>query len=81
MSFGLGVLSLGAVLLTASCSSSKTRLRVMNAVVDESNLDLLVDGTSAATNIAYGTSDGYHAITSGSRHIQIEPFRNQLALD
>jgi Domain of unknown function (DUF4397) len=73
MSFGLGLLSLGAVLLTASCGSTKTQLRVMNAVVDEPNLDLLVDGTASATSIAYGTSDGYHSITSGSRHIQIEP--------
>ena len=72
-SLAVGLLALGAVLLTASCGSSKTQLRVMNAVVDEPNLDLLVDGTSAATNIAYGTSDGYHSIASGSRHIQIEP--------
>src|ERR1700751_4769866 len=73
MSLGLGILTLAAVLLTAGCGSSKTQLRVMNAVLDESNLDLLVDGTSSATNIAYGTSDGYHSIASGSRHIQIEP--------
>jgi Domain of unknown function (DUF4397) len=73
MSLGLGLLTLAAVLLSAGCGSSKTQLRVMNAVLDESNLDLLVDGTSSATNIAYGTSDGYHSIASGSRHIQIEP--------
>jgi Domain of unknown function (DUF4397) len=73
ISLAVGLLALGALLLTASCGSSKTQLRVMNAVVDEPNLDVLVDGTSSATNIAYGTSDGYHSITSGSRHIQIEP--------
>jgi hypothetical protein len=55
MEVEVGLLALDAVLLTTSCGSSKTQLRVMNAVVDEPNLDLLVDGTSAATNIAYGT--------------------------
>jgi len=51
----------------------KTRMRMMNAVPDESNLALLIDGTSIAGNVAYGTSTGYMNVNSGSRHMQIEP--------
>jgi hypothetical protein len=51
----------------------KTRMRMMNAVPDESNLALLIDGTSVAGNVAYGTSTGYMNVNSGSRHMQIEP--------
>lgn len=45
----------------------------MNAVPDEPSLDLLIDGTTNTSNITYGTSTGYQSISSGSRHIQIEP--------
>ena len=51
----------------------KTRIRMMNAVPDGSNLALLIDGTSVAGNVAYGTSTGYMNVNSGSRHMQIEP--------
>jgi len=45
----------------------------MNAVPDEPGLDLLIDGTISDSNISYGTSTGYQSVSSGSRHIQIEP--------
>lgn len=45
----------------------------MNAVPDEPSLDLLIDGTTSDSNISYGTSTGYQSVSSGSRHIQIEP--------
>jgi Domain of unknown function (DUF4397) len=62
------------IVFAAGCSQGgKTRLRVMNAVVDEPSLDLLVDGNTTSSNIAYGTSTGYQSVSSGSRHIQIEP--------
>lgn len=63
-----------ALLFAAGCSEGgKTRLRVMNAVPDEPSLDLLIDGTTSDSNISYGTSTGYQSVSSGSRHIQIEP--------
>ena len=45
---------------------------MVNAVPDESNLALLVDGTSVAGTVAYGTSTGYMKVSSGSRHVQVE---------
>jgi hypothetical protein len=45
----------------------------MNAVPDEPSLDLLIDGTTSDSNISYATSTAYQSVSSGSRHIQIEP--------
>lgn len=64
----------GIVAFLAGCSSgSKTRFRVVNGVVDESDLNVLNDGTSVASNLAYGTSTGYLSAHAGSHQIQIEP--------
>ncbi len=61
-------------------SGSKTQFRIMNAIPDESGLDLLVDSTSVATNVAYGTSSSYQAVQSGSRTLQINPAGGSNAL-
>ena len=45
----------------------------MNAVPDESSLNVLVDSTSVSSNLAYATSTGYQSITSGSHQIAIAP--------
>ena len=69
-----GILCLGIVLLSVGCGGGgKTRFRLMNAVPDESNLDVLVDNATVASNIAYGTSTGYQSAKSGSHQVQIEP--------
>jgi hypothetical protein len=44
----------------------------MNAVIDESSVDVLLDGTKVATE-AYGVAPTYISVSSGSRHLQIEP--------
>lgn len=63
-----------AAVLAVSCGGSgSTRIRMVNAVPDQTNLALLIDGTSVAGNVAYGTSSGYMKVSSGSRHVQIEP--------
>ena len=46
---------------------------MMNAVPDETNLELLVNSTSVANNVAYGTSNGYQTVKSGSQQVVIEP--------
>jgi hypothetical protein len=69
-----GLLCLGTMLLTLGCGGGgATRFRMVNAVPDESNLDVLVDSTTVATNIAYGTSTNYQSVKSGSRQVQFEP--------
>jgi hypothetical protein len=45
----------------------------MQASPDESSVDVLVDGKTAASNVAYATATGYLTVGSGSRHLQVEP--------
>lgn len=64
---------LGVAVFHFGCSSgSKTRFRVVNAVVDESDLNVLEDGNSVNSNLAYGTSTGYLSAHAGSHQIQVE---------
>jgi len=68
------VLGLGTILLMAGCGSGgNTQFRLMNAVPDESSLNVLVDSTSVSSNLAYGTSTGYLSESSGSHQVAIEP--------
>ena len=68
------ILGLGTILLLVGCGSGgNTRFRLMNAVPDESSLNVLVDSTSVSSNLAYGTSTGYLSEKSGSHQIGIEP--------
>lgn len=68
------ILVLGTVFLLVGCGSGgNTRFRLMNAVPDESSLDVLVDSKSVSSNLAYGTSTGYLSESSGSHQIGIEP--------
>src|SRR6202158_4198293 len=69
-----GVLSLGLCLLIVGCGGGgKTRFQFVNAVPDVTNLDLLIDSTAVASNVAYGTTTGYQNTQSGSHNTQIEP--------
>ncbi len=69
-----GILGLGTLLLIGGCGGGgSTRFRLMNAVPDESSIEVLVDSTSVSSNLAYGTSTGYLSEKSGSHQIGIEP--------
>ena len=72
----------GIFLLLAGCGGGvgSTRSRFMNAVPDESNLDVLVDSTSVSSNLGYGTSTGYQSVKSGSHQVAIEPSGSSTAL-
>ena len=68
------ILGLGTIFLLVGCGSGgNTRFRLMNAVPDESSLNVLVDNTSVSSNLAYGTSTGYLSEKSGSHQVGIEP--------
>jgi hypothetical protein len=74
MSLYVCILGLGTILVLVGCGSGgNTRFRLMNAVPDESSLNVLVDSTSVSSNLAYGTSTGYLSEKSGSHQIGIEP--------
>ncbi len=69
------------LVLIAGCGGGgQTRFRMMNAVPDETNLELLVNSTSVANNVAYGTSNGYQTVKSGSQQVVIEPSGTSNAL-
>jgi trimeric autotransporter adhesin len=64
----------GLALFASSCgSSNKAHLRLLNAMVTESSLDMLIDGSNVASNVGYASASGYISVNSGSRHVQIEP--------
>ena len=67
-------LLLSAILLLSGCGSSgSTHLRLANALSSQSGLTLLIDGNNDANAVAYGTGSGYLSVSSGSRHVQVEP--------
>jgi hypothetical protein len=63
-----------AIILMVGCggSSSDTtqQLRIVMASPDAPPVDILIDGTQAATSVAYMNSTAYLPVKSGSRHIQ-----------
>jgi len=75
LSTGIGVLFLSAAaLLTVGCGGGdKTKLRILNAIPDQANINVLLGGTTTFNNVAYATANDYTSTGSGSRHIQVEP--------
>ncbi len=72
---------MGTVVGITSCGGGvQTRFRLMNAVPDQSSLDVLVDSTSVSSNLAYGTSTGYQSVKSGAHQVAIEPSGSSNAL-
>lgn len=45
----------------------------MQGSPSESAVNLLVDGKTLASNVPYATATAYSSLSSGSRHLQIEP--------
>ena len=70
-----GMVCFGTVLLLAGCGGGggSARSRFMNAVPDESSLEVLVDSTAVSSHLAYGTTTGYQSAQSGSHQVAIEP--------
>jgi len=63
----------GLLAFTLACGSSSTKMRLVNASPDESSLDLLVDSKTVASSVTYATASAYQGVSSGSRHLQVEP--------
>jgi len=64
----------------SSSTSSTASLRVFQGSPDAPLVNLLVDGKTVASNIAYGGNSGYISVTSGSRHVQVEPASGSTAI-
>lgn len=72
--FGAGVVLLACALFTVGCfSSSHGSVRLVNGTLDNTaGLDLLVDNSSKATGVAYGTASPYVSVSTGSRALQAD---------
>jgi hypothetical protein len=77
LSKAAALLALCGIFFALGCGgggiSDKTNFRVMNATPDQTSITALLDGTSFASSVAYGSSSSYTETDSGSRHLQVEP--------
>jgi len=56
-----------------SAAGADAMVRFLQASPDAPLVNVLVDGTSVAGNLAYGNASGYISVKAGSRHIQVVP--------
>jgi len=66
------LVGLSLTLFTAGCGSSSANARLLNAFPTQPDLDMLINGKSVASSVAYGTASGYVSVGSGSQHLQVE---------
>ncbi len=71
-SLALATFTLVMVFVTTGCGSGSARVRLMNAFVGQSSLDMLMNNQSAATGVVYGAASGYVSTSSGSETLEIE---------
>ena len=70
--FAIGLFTLAAIFLTVGCGTSISRVRLMNAFVGQSSLDMLINSKTVASGVIYGSASGYTSVSSGSPNLQIE---------
>lgn len=62
----------GATIFTAGCGDNgHAQLRVVHASPDAPNVDVLVDGKTVLTNVAYEAASSYLPVSAGSRKIEV----------
>jgi Domain of unknown function (DUF4397) len=67
------LLCFGLLAFALACGGSSTKIRLVNASPDESSIDLLVDSKTVASSVTYATASAYQGVSSGNRHLQVEP--------
>lgn len=63
----------GIAALAISCGSDHAEVRFVHASPDTPPLDVLIDGKSVATNLAFGSvfpASGYQSVTAGNRRVE-----------
>ena len=61
---------------TASCGSSNSRFRLVHAIADGQPVDVLIDGKTVESSVAFDTvtpTSGYLSVSSGSRKLEVRP--------
>jgi hypothetical protein len=64
-------LLISLLFITSGCGHSQARLRVVNALLNSSSLDIVVNSKTLASNIAYSTASKYVFVNAGSSSVQI----------
>jgi len=64
----------------SSSSSVTGQLRFVQASVDAPAVNLVVDGTTLATNLAYSNISDYQSVKTGPRHVQVVPVNSGAAI-
>ena len=68
----VAVLTLVLMILTTACGSSNANIRLLNAMTSQSSLDLVVDGKTVSSSVAFASGSSYASTSSGSHHLQAE---------
>ena len=72
-SLALATLTLALVLVAAGCGGSSTaQVRLMNAFLGQSSVDMLISSKNVASGVIYGSASGYVSVSSGSPNLQID---------
>ena len=72
----VGLLMLCGTAFLLGCgggTGDKTHFRSMNAVPDQTSINVMLDGSSVASSLSYGVANDYSETKSGSRHLQVQP--------
>jgi hypothetical protein len=75
----LALAVLASAVTVAACSddnappATTTRLRAVHLSPDAPNVNILVNGSQVASNVAYEASTDYYDIPSGTTRIQVQP--------
>ena len=65
---------LAVILATLGCGSNGvSNLRILHAAPAEPQINVLLDGATVNSNLAYSANTGYLSVSAGSRHLQVEP--------
>src|SRR5512140_388041 len=67
------LLVMALTLIACGNDHSEARLRIVHDSANAPNVDVLVNGSSVATNVAYKADSGYLTIPSGATQIQVRP--------
>lgn len=66
------VLILISTFVTVGCGSGSTQTRLLNAMDGQSSVNMIVNNSTVASGVAFGTASAYSSAGSGSQSVQIQ---------
>jgi hypothetical protein len=69
------------LLAFAGCGAGGVaNLRVLHAAPTEPQINILIDGNTVNSNLAYSANTGYFSVSAGSRHLQVEAVTSSIPI-